>query len=128
MSKRKSVIFYSIVGAIAVLFGIFYAFFGLDGLPIYQKFVPDKVYTDWSNGLYGSVFIGFGVLLFFIGRYAFQKSDRSLMKMLLYGINSWLIVEALFSLYYGIYFNVGVDIVLMAFLSFPLLQGIRNTN
>lgn len=128
MTRRNAIRLYSIVGAIAVLFGIFYAFFGLDGLPAYHKFVPKEVFTDWSNGLYGSVFIGFGVLLFFVGRYAFQKNDKALMKMLLYGINSWLIVEALFSLYYGIYFNVGVDIVLMAFLSFPLLRGIRKAN
>ena len=111
-----------------MLFGVFYAFFGLDGLPAYQKLVPDEVYTDWSNGLYGSIFIGFGALLFFVGRHAFQKNDKALMKALLYGLNSWLIVEAFFSLYYGIYFNVGVDIVLMAFLSFPLLRGIRTSS
>ncbi len=124
MNQKSSIKFFSIVGIIAVIFGTFYGLFGLDGLPPYQKFVPNDVYTNWSQGLYGSMFIGFGVLVFFVGRLAFQKNDKALMKALLYGINAWLIVEALFSLYYGVYFNIGVDIVLMTFLSYPLVKGL----
>ena len=126
MNKKISILWFSVVGVIAVLFGIFYGLFGLDGLPVYKKFVPIEAYIGWSHGLYGSTFIGFGVLLFFVGRHAFQKNDKSLMKALLYGINAWLIIEALFSLYYGVYFNIGVDIVLMAFLSMPLVKGIKS--
>jgi len=128
MDKDLAIKWMSAVGLIAVAFGIFYGLFGLDGLPVYHKLVPSDVYTDWSNGLYGSVFIGFGVLLFFAGRHAFHKNDKTLMRALLYGINSWLIVEALFSVMYGVYFNVGVDAVLMAFLSYPLLKGIQAGN
>lgn len=127
MYKRNSILFFSVVGVIAILFGIFYGLFGLEGLPPYQKFVPSDVYSEWANGLYGAMFIGFGLLVFFVGRYAFQKNDKYLMKSLLYGINGWLIVEALYSLYYGVYFNIGVDIVLMMFLSYPLIKGIKNS-
>lgn len=126
MNQKASILWISAVGVVAVLFGIFYGLFGLDGLPVYQKFVPDDVYNEWSHGLYGSTFIGFGVLLFFVGRHAFQKNDKALMKALLYGINAWLIVEALFSLYYGVYFNIGVDLVLAAFLSYPFLKSINS--
>lgn len=126
MKKRISIIWISLVGIIGVLFGSFYAFFGLDALPVYHRFVPEEVYTKWSNGLYGSTFIGFSVLLFFVGRYAFQKEDKTLMKALLYGIMSWLIVEASFSLYYHIYINVAVDIMLAIFLGVPLLIGIKS--
>ena len=125
MNQKLAIKWMSAVGMIAVVFGIFYGLFGLGGLPVYQKLVPTDVYTGWANGLYGSVFIGFGVLVFFAGRHAFRKNDKELMKALLYGINSWLVVEALFSIAYGVYFNVGVDIVLMAFLSYPLVKGIR---
>jgi hypothetical protein len=125
MNYQKLIIWISLVGVIGIVFGVFYAFFGLKSLPVYQKFVPDAVYTPWSNGLYGSVFIGFSVLLFFVGRYAFQQKNKVLMKALLYGIMSWLIVEALFSLYYEIYINVGVDMALAIFLGLPLLVGIR---
>ncbi len=104
----------------------FTRFFGLNGLPVYQKLVSVEVYTPWSNGLYGAVFIGFSVLLFFVGRHAFKIKDKFLMKVLLYGIASWLVVEALFSFYYGVYFNIGVDILLMIVLGFPLVMGLRS--
>lgn len=126
MSKRRSIIWMSVVGVIGTLFGLFYAFFGLNSLPVYQKFVADTVYTQWSNGLYGSIFIGFSVLLFFVGRHSFQTNNKTLMKALLYGIESWLIVEAFFSFYYGVYINVVVDIVLMVFLGLPLVLGMRS--
>jgi hypothetical protein len=126
MKKQNAIVWISLVGIIGVLFGCFYAFFGLDALPVYHKFVPADVYTKWSNGLYGSTFIGFSVVLFFAGRYAFQKEDTSLMKALLYGIMSWLIVEACFSFYYGVYVNVGVDIALGLFLCFPFLSVMRS--
>ncbi len=128
MNNRQLTTWMSIIGVIGILFGIFYAFFGLHSLPVYQKFVPDNVYTPWSNGLYGSVFIGFSVLLFFAGRHAFQHTDKGLMKALLYGIASWLIVEALFSFYYGVYINVGVDVALLLFLGLPLVIGLRFRN
>ncbi len=117
----------SIAGIIGVLFGIFYAFFGLSGFPAYGMLIPKDVITPWSNGLYGSTFIGFSVLLLFVGRHAFENNDTKLMKVLLYGIFSWLIVEAAFSLYYSVFFNVGVDIVLALFLGFPLIKGIRSS-
>lgn len=125
MNTRTSITWISLVGIVGIMFGIFYAFFGLNSLPVYQKFVPDTVYIPWSKGLYGSTFIGFSVLLFFVGRYAFQNNNKTLMKALLYGIASWLIVEALFSFFYGVYINVGVDVVLMIFLGLPLVLGIR---
>jgi len=116
----------SIAGIIGILFGIFYAFFGLEGLPPYGALIPKETITPWSNGLYGSTFIGFSVLLYFVGKYAFQKNDKVLMKALLYGIYSWLIVEAAFSLYYSVYFNVGVDLALAVFLGYPFIKGIRS--
>lgn len=125
--NQKFVTWFSVVGIIGVLFGIFYALYGLESLPVYKKFVPDAVYSAWSNGLYGSTFIGFSVLLFFIGRHAFRKNDTELMKALLYGTFSWIIVEAAFSLYYGIFINVGVDIALMALFGYPLITGIRRS-
>ncbi len=128
MKQKSLVTWISIAGIIGVLFGIFYAFFGLMGFPPYDVLIPKEVITPWSNGLYGSIFIGFSVLLFFVGRHAFQKNDKVLMKILLYGICSWLIVEAAFSLYYGVYFNVGVDLALAVFLGYPLIKGVRLLN
>lgn len=128
MSEKSSVTWISTVGVIGILFGIFYAFFGLVGFPAYGALIPQNVITPWSNGLYGSTFIGFSVLLLFGGRHAFKKNDTELMKTLLYGIYAWLIVEAAFSVYYGVYFNVGVDILLAVVLGYPLIKGIQLIN
>lgn len=128
MNQHNSIKWFTAVGIIGILFGIFYAFFGLAGFPAYGRLIPKEVISSWSNGLYGSTFIGFSVLLFFIGRHAFQKRDKGLMKALLYGIYAWLIVEALFSLFYKVFFNVGVDVVLAIVLGFPLIRGIYSSN
>ncbi len=127
MSQKVFAIWISVAGIIGILFGFFYAFFGLENFPAYNALIPKDVIRSWSNGLYGSTFIGFSVLLFFVGRHAFRKNDNELMEALLYGIYSWLIVEALFSLYYGVYFNVGVDILLAIFLGYPLIKNIKST-
>lgn len=123
MNQKISIIWFTVAGIIGIIFGIFYAFFGLVGFPAYRELIPKEVITSWSNGLYGSTFIGFSVLLFFVGRHAFQKNDKGLMRALLLGIYAWLIVEALFSIYYRAYFNVVVDIALAIFLGFPLIRG-----
>ncbi|OGD81597.1 hypothetical protein A2572_04430 [Candidatus Collierbacteria bacterium RIFOXYD1_FULL_40_9] len=123
MKRNGLIVWISVIGIVGILFGIFYAFFGLAGLPPYGALISKDVITPWSNGLYGSIFIAFSVLLFFAGRHAFRKNDKELMKILLYGIYSWLIVEAAFSLYYGVYFNLGVDLALAMFLGYPLIKG-----
>jgi hypothetical protein len=76
--------------------------------------------------MYGAVFIGFFVTVFFVGRHAFESRDADLMRMLLYGIFTWLAIEALFSIYYRVFLNVGDDLLLAGILGFPLIQGMRD--
>ena len=123
MKQKHFTLWVTLAGIIGILFGVFYSLFGLEGLPVYQKFVPPESFEAWSRGLYGSVFIGFSVLLLLLGRRAIQQKDRQLGKILVYGIAAWIGYEALMSLIYGVYINVLVDVVLMAFLSYPLLKG-----
>ncbi len=42
------------------------------------------------------------------------------MRALLYGIFTWLIIEALFSIYYGVFSNAGVDLALAFLLGFSI--------
>ena len=128
MSQKTLVFWISAAGIVGVLFGIFYTFFGLVGFPAYNLLIPKDVIIPWSDGLYGAVFIGFSTLLFFIGRHALLMGDKELMKMLLYGIYTWLLVEALVSLYYAVYFNVAVDIFLAIFLGYPLMSAMKFKN
>lgn len=125
MKQKLFTIWITAAGFIGIAFGVFYTIFGLKGLPIYHKIVPASSYDGWSRGLYGAVFIGFSVLLLLLGRRVIKQKDKELGKILFYGITAWLIYEAIISLIYGVYLNVLVDIVLVAFLSYPLLRGFR---
>jgi hypothetical protein len=125
MNTKYLVTWITVAGIVGVAFGIFYSIFGLQGLPVYQKFVPAASFEGWSRGLYGSVFIGFSVLLLLLGRRAIQQKDRELGKILLAGVAAWIGYEALMSVVYGVYINVLVDVVLIVFLSYPLLRGTR---
>ena len=69
--------------------------------------------------------MGWGATLFLLGRIAFRRRDAELMKAMLCGLFVWLVVEAFFSLYLGVFFNVGVDIAVLALFSIPLIIGIR---
>ncbi|HZM64533.1 MAG TPA: hypothetical protein VFB59_05350 [Candidatus Saccharimonadales bacterium] len=125
MNRKHFTLLITTVGIIGILFGIFYSIFGLEGLPVYQRFVPDASFEGWSRGLYGSVFIGFSVLLLLSGRRAVLQKDRELGKILFYGVAAWIVYEAIVSIIYGIYINVLVDIAIIAFLGFLLLKGTR---
>jgi hypothetical protein len=128
VDKKTSITWISIVGIIGILFGIYYSFFGLSGFPAYNALVPNEVIIPWSNGLYGSVFIGFSVLLLLVGRQAIQTNDTKLKKSLLYGIYSWLFVEAAYSIFYAVYFNIAVDILLAIVLGYPLIKSPRTSS
>jgi hypothetical protein len=48
------------------------------------------------------------------------------MKVLVFGLIVWLAVEAAFSIYYKVWFNVGVDVAVFALFSIPLLTAISH--
>jgi hypothetical protein len=120
MKPRQTQTWFSTVSVILILFGILYAFWGLGILPV-QK----DVLLRWESALYGAIMMGWGTTLFLAGRFALQRNDTDLMKALLYGLTVWLVVEALFSAYLAVWFNVGVDIGVLALFSIPLIRGIR---
>lgn len=122
MNTKMLTLWFSIVSAIGMLWGIVFAFFGLGVFPPFNT----EVLIPWGNGVYGSTLIGLSTTFFFVGRHAFRKDDAELMKALLYGIFTWLVIEASFSLYYRVFLNVGVDMGVAILLSFPLIRGIRS--
>ena len=120
MNIKLLVAWFSVVSAILVLVGVVFAFFGLDILP-----VSKSVLLQWESAIYGAIMIGWGTTLFLAGRLAFRRNDAELMKILLFGLVVWLVVEAIFSFYLGVFFNVGVDLAVLALFSFPLMKAIR---
>lgn len=111
---------FSTVSLILIFFGLLYCFQGLKILP-----VSKDVLLDWESAIYGAIMIGWGTTLFLVGRLAFRRKDKELMKILLYGIILWLIVEALFSFYLGVYFNIAVDIGVGVLFAFPVIKAIK---
>lgn len=95
--------------------------FGLRILPVNKE-----VLLPWESAIYGAIMMGWGLTLFFVGRLAFKRRDTELMRSLLYGIFLWLLVEAVFSLYFRVFFNVGVDIGVFALFAIPLIRGIQS--
>ncbi len=116
-------IWFSAISTILVFWGIAFAFFGLDILPVMNK----DILLLWESALYGAIMMGWGVTLLMVGRIAFSRNDKELMKAMLYGIVLWLIVEGLFSAYLGVWFNVGVDIGVLILFSFPIIKVLRTT-
>ena len=119
MNSKLLMTWFSVVSVILVLVGAFFAVFGLGVLPVNKD-----VLLQWESAIYGAIMIGWGATLLYAGRLAFRRNDIELMKILL-GLAAWLILEALFSLYLVVFFNVGVDIGVLALFSFPLIKAIR---
>ncbi len=115
-------IWFNTISIILVLWGIVFAFFGLDILPVMNR----DILVPWESALYGAIMMGWGVTLLMVGRIAFSRNDKELMKAMLYGIVLWLIVEGLFSAYLGVWFNVGVDIGVLVLFSFPIIKVLRS--
>lgn len=121
MNLKQLSSWFSVVSTIMVLVGIVFAFFGLGMLPVNKA-----VLLPWEDAVYGATMMGWGTTLFFAGRLAFRRNDRELMKALLYGLFVWFPVESVFSAYFGVWFNVGVDIAVLALLSLPLILAVRS--
>lgn len=122
MNQKPLMLWFSVISAILVLWGIVFAFFGLNILPVERE-----ILLPWESAIYGAIMMGWGTTLFLAGRIAFQRNDTELMKTILYGIFVWLVIEALFSAYLGVWFNVGVDIGVLFLFSFPLIKTIQSS-
>jgi hypothetical protein len=66
-----------------------------------------------------------GLTLLLVGRVALRRHDGELARSLLAGIAVWLLVEAAFSVHFGVWFNVGVDAAVLALFSVPLIASGR---
>jgi hypothetical protein len=119
MNLKQLLTWFGCVSMILVIVGVVFAFFGLKILP-----VDRATLLPWQSAIYGAIMMGWGTTLLLVGRIAFRRHDFELMKALAYGLVVWLVVEAAFSVYFRVWFNVGVDIAVLALFSVPLLKAI----
>lgn len=66
---------------------------------------------------------GWGVTLLLAGRVAFRQNNNELKRALFIGLAIWLAIEALASLWYGVWFNAGVDVAVAVLFAIPLLRS-----
>lgn len=125
MNGHISAMWFRIVTAILILFGLFFIFFGLRIFSQVIPIIPPKVLLPWESALYGAIMVGWGVTLFFGGRLAFRRNDGELKRTLLAGLAAWLVLEAGASAWLGVWFNVGVDIAVFILLAIPLFRADR---
>jgi hypothetical protein len=121
MNQKQLVQWFSLISVILILFGITYTFFGLKILP-----VSSDVLLQWESALYGTIMTGWGVTLFFVGRIAFRRNDLELMRAIAYGLIVWLVLEAVFSAYLHVWFNVVVCAAVLLLFILPLLKTMRS--
>lgn len=124
MRQKTLIVWFGVVSCILVFAGLVFSFFGFGFFP--PRILPKNVLLSWESAIYGSVLIGWGTTLFFLGRLAFRRNDVALMKIMLLGLAVWLTIEGLFSAFLGVFFNVGVDIAVLALFSIPLIKSVRN--
>ena len=108
--------------SIAIIFaGIFMAFF-LDPatLPIEQTVVAKMIL-----GLLGATMMGWGATVFLVARFAFANRAPGLLKAILIGLIIWFIPDSAISVYFGAYFNVIINIVILIAASVPLIIGLK---
>jgi len=69
--------------------------------------------------------MGWGTTIFVVGRTALRRNDFEPTKPILLGIAVWLVVEALISARFGVWFNVGVDAGILVLFAVPLIARKR---
>lgn len=121
MEKKQQALWFQVVTIILILFGLLYACIGLQifsGPP--ANLIPRSVLLPWESALYGAIMLGWGTTLLLLGRSAFKRNDAQLKRILLIGLAVWLAAEALASAWLGVWFNVGVDVVVFTLFAIPL--------
>jgi len=121
MNKHTRLLWFRIVTFILIGFGLLYFFVGLKLFSYTVPLIPKGVILDWESALYGAIMLGWGVTLLLLGRLAFARDDKDLKRILLIGLAVWLVFEGIASAWLGVWFNVGVDVAVLALFVIPLV-------
>ena len=140
-----SVVWLKIASLLFALFGIMIAL--LNQTHIFQIAFNDQInpvfwkeavmtaeavyFQQWIYGLLGATCLMIGIMIFFIVKYAFAQRERWAWNCLIAGVAAWFIIDETISLYYAVYFNAVLNLVLlMAFLVplFLTMADFKNQN
>ncbi len=64
--------------------------------------------------------------MFLVARYAFSEGKPELLRLILYGLLVWAPIDMAVSIYYGAWFNVALNIAILALAGIPLVLAERH--
>ena len=105
-----------IISVLVILLGIFISFI-LD-----PKLIPVEggIMVRWLQGIIGATLMGWGLTILLVSWYAFKQGIPQLLRYILLGLIAWFIPDTIISIYYGIVFNVIINLIFLAVAGFPL--------
>jgi len=109
------------VSALIVLVGLFFTVLDPYLYPVDPLVVPRLV-----QGVLGATLVGWGVTMLLVSRYAFAMRKPELLRMLLYGLLAWGPVDMAVSIFYGAWFNVALNLIIMVAAGIPLVIAERS--
>ena len=83
-------------------------------------------FTLWAYGMLGATMAGWGLTLAFIVNGPFGKKEKWSRDAIAAGVILWFVVDTIMSVYTGAYFNVGVNVLVLALAGLPLVMTIKD--
>lgn len=108
------------MSVIVTIAGLGFVFLDPSVYPVDSSVVPRLV-----QGVLGSTMMGWGVTMLLVARYAFAQERPELLRLLLYGLLIWAPVDMAVSIFYGAWFNVVLNLGILAFAGVPLWYSSR---
>jgi hypothetical protein len=122
-----------VISFVIVIFGFFMAIFNQS--PLFDLFNQqiDPVFWDgnasqsayaqfqgWVYGVLGSTMSGWGLMLFFVVRYSFQRREEWAWNAIAISLGFWYLLDTGISLYFGVHFNAVFNTLLLIVVLIPL--------
>lgn len=108
------------VSAVVALAGLGFVFLDPSVYPVDSSIVPRLI-----QGVLGATMMGWGVTMLLVARYAFAEGRPELLRLIMYGLLAWAPVDMAVSVYYGAWFNVALNLAILALAGVPLLLAER---
>ncbi len=80
-----------------------------------------RQFQHWIYAVWGATIAGWGIVLVYIVHYPFFRKEAWAWECVAVGVVVWYILDTLLSVYYGVFFNVAFNSVLLVAAAMPLM-------